>query len=936
MRKVGCYFRAFFLVICLLLLSASWAQDTLTPKWTVFGSPGGKASYASTGLKILATHYNGFSIYEEGTGAVLAHEEWLNFQDAAFSSDAKDVFYSVKAGGVSKIYRYHVVTRERTALPGISETAPIYEITASKDGKKLGYSTSTGTGSTWKIHLYSLETSSMLAQFDHASVPQMRFVESDAKVLLSGPTLCDLSGTVVRSTNSSIGDRFDLTPDGASVITFGGTQIHSFNYSNFTSRWNYTNSRTIYDAKVTQDSGSIVFTVNAAPPTYSTWQGFGLMTTTGAPNSISMLSGLGGNGTSTPGIAVSPTTSNKIVLLALGAPILRSFKYSSTREAVTGGEALNMGQVLADRTDLPSPIRFTTAHVSGVPVNCVSVGLEVPSESGNVALFDQSTGKPMGGLPASGGKMTMPSPQGRYLFGADWRGGLSAWIWGDLNSTASTVVDPANYYGGDKSWANDGLIWVNKGADRGILQIRYDGKALTKGRLIKGAFDIAAMTSDESRIAMRDTTTGAVKVYNAASGASIGSIAPLSTEPVERLQFIAGNRLVVCEFNATAHENSIRIYDVTGSPVLLHSFTESATGDRYDNCGIVSPGGNYFAFGHTEVAGSDDHIEGAIHVYRVSDGLIVRRWANQYLGRQLAMEFTPDEFMLTWVVGSGMLTAAVIPSMPTNFTVSPSSVSGAATVKGTVTLNRVANQDTVIRLASSSSSVTLPSTVTVPSGSSSVSFDITTTDVVAPTNATLSATLGGATASTGLAMTPSVYVNSLSLSGNDLTGNTTVDLTVNLNAAAPAGFSVAASSNAAAVVVPSSVSFTEGATAQVVTLAVKKVTADKTVTVTIGGQSIAIRLHAPQAAVTSLTANPTELTGAGSIDITINLDKPAPAGFSVSGASNAAAIVVPATISIPEGATSYVLTVSAKKVTADRIVKITIGGKIVTVTLHKP
>jgi len=861
----------------LLMLSAlvpllAAAQDTLAPRWTYYGSYGGVVSYSNDGTKVLATSEYGFSIYDATTEVMKTHEEWESFQGALFGFDAKDVYYVVGNGGTTRIYKYNIATKARTALAGISETKPIIEMVLSKDGKKLAYSTNV-SGSTYKIHIYSLETSTMLAQFDHSWVWQMKFVDSDTKVLVSGPALYDLAGNVVRSTNTAIGERFDVSPDGNTIITSGGSQIHAFTFSSFAPTWTYTSSRPVNNLKVSRDGASVLFIVIPFNND-SSWRISSLLISNGTLRNASQVSSPISSDGNPPTIAVSPLT-DKVLLKAPATSLIQECKFLPATGGTNSSKIFAQGNVVAYPDDLPTPLRFTVSNLTGTPIKSLSVADNNAGKT--LSLIDTQEGTLLASSSISKSHPTMHSPLGTSLFWPDDRNKLEVRRWDGSGVYAAMIVDPSFTYGYQKGWANEQLLWVNKGADRGIMQVRFDGTDLVKGRVIKGTFGIAAMTSDESRIAMRETTTGAVKVHNAVSGALIGTIPALSSNPIDRIQFVAGNRLVLHEYNATAQENTLRMYDVTSTPVLLHKFTESGPGDPFTTCGVVSPLGNYFAFGHTSYEGSDSHAGGSINVYRVADGLAVRRWNNQFLGGRISIEFSPDEFVLTWVLDSGMLAAAVIPTMPTSLSVSQTSVVGANTVTGTIALNRVANQDTAVHVTSSSGAATVPSTVTVAAGQSTATFSITTSDVLAPTTATLSATLAGATVSATLSVTPSIWVTSLTPSGNDLSGNTTVDVTVQLSGPATAGFSVPASSNAAAITVPSTVSFTEGATSAVVTLPVKKVTADKTVTVTIGGQSLQIRLHAPSAAVTSVTSSKTDVTGNDTIDITITLDSPAPA-----------------------------------------------------------
>ena len=64
-------------------------------------------------------------------------------------------------------------------------------------------------------------------------------------------------------------------------------------------------------------------------------------------------------------------------------------------------------------------------------------------------------------------------------------------------------------------------------------------------------------------------------------------------------------------------------------------------------------------------------------------------------------------------------------------------------MQGTVTLSAAAPAATIVTLASSNASATVPASVTVAAGASSGTFTVNTTAVSATTTATISAALNG-------------------------------------------------------------------------------------------------------------------------------------------------------------------------------------------------
>ena len=89
-----------------------------------------------------------------------------------------------------------------------------------------------------------------------------------------------------------------------------------------------------------------------------------------------------------------------------------------------------------------------------------------------------------------------------------------------------------------------------------------------------------------------------------------------------------------------------------------------------------------------------------------------------------------------------------------NFTTSPSSVTGGTAAQGVVVLAMAASTATTVSLSSSSPGVaSVPASVTVPSGSQTAVFDIATSNVTGSTPVTLSATLNAITKTSTLTVT---------------------------------------------------------------------------------------------------------------------------------------------------------------------------------------
>jgi hypothetical protein len=259
-----------------------------------------------------------------------------------------------------------------------------------------------------------------------------------------------------------------------------------------------------------------------------------------------------------------------------------------------------------------------------------------------------------------------------------------------------------------------------------------------------------------------------------------------------------------------------------------------------------------------------------------------------------------------------------------SLSVSPSSVTGGTAVTGTVGLSGAAPVGgTSVALSSNNAAVTVSASVTVPAGSTTATFNISTSAVTSSVSATVSGTLSGVTKSGSLTVTPAVSVTLSSVSVNPatVTGGTSSTGTVTLSAAAPSGgLSVTLSSSSTSAIVPASVAFAAGSTSATFTITTQSVTSSTSVTITANYSSVSKTSSltiAPAASValSSLTLNPTSVVSFGSSEGTIELTAPAPTGgLSVSLASNNAAATPPASVTIAAGSTTATFAIATKSV----------------------
>lgn len=188
-------------------------------------------------------------------------------------------------------------------------------------------------------------------------------------------------------------------------------------------------------------------------------------------------------------------------------------------------------------------------------------------------------------------------------------------------------------------------------------------------------------------------------------------------------------------------------------------------------------------------------------------------------------------------------------------TLSATSVTVAGSATGTVTLSAPAPAGgATVALASSNTGVaTVPASVTVAAGSSSIGFIVV---AVAPGSAAVTASMNGSSSqSPALTVTARAALASIALSTGSIVGGETVNGTITLSAAAPAGGASVSLSGTSPVVVVSSVTVPAGSSSATFSASTGAVssTVVTTITASYGGdsKSAQLSLTAPTAATAS-------------------------------------------------------------------------------------
>jgi hypothetical protein len=256
---------------------------------------------------------------------------------------------------------------------------------------------------------------------------------------------------------------------------------------------------------------------------------------------------------------------------------------------------------------------------------------------------------------------------------------------------------------------------------------------------------------------------------------------------------------------------------------------------------------------------------------------------------------------------------------------SSSSVSGGTPVTGILTLTSLApTGGAVVTIASSGGAAVVPASVTIPAGSNSVSFAITTTAVAAST--TITATYASASQTATLATTVVTVsaLQSVFLSAGVSIAGVPVQGTITLTAAAPAGgLTIALTSSSPLATVPATVVVTSGNTIQTFSVDIGASPAISAATITANFAGVA-RTAALTIGQLALSIGPASVPGGLPVTGVISLPTPAPgAGALVALASNSPQAIVPASVMIPAGATSQTFTIATLDAPPTRLATIT-------------
>jgi RHS repeat-associated protein len=277
--------------------------------------------------------------------------------------------------------------------------------------------------------------------------------------------------------------------------------------------------------------------------------------------------------------------------------------------------------------------------------------------------------------------------------------------------------------------------------------------------------------------------------------------------------------------------------------------------------------------------------------------------------------------------GRGVATIGSAPSMTISV---PQSIKGGSSGTGSVSLGTAPVTDTTITLASDNAAASVSGTVVIPAGTTSASFTITTTPVPASVQASITASLFGASQSAALIVLPPQIV-SISVSPSSAYAGDPVTATVTLDS--PAVTTTAVSVVGSLVGSPNSVSITAGAASASLTIIPYRLFQATPTQVIVSGLLDQIAVHTTllvnPPVVSALNVTPSTITGGTSttaqVTVTGTSEFMPMSGMTIPVTSSnfAAAGVLSGAIGFPSSTTSGSGTVATAPVLASTSVLLT-------------
>jgi hypothetical protein len=437
-------------------------------------------------------------------------------------------------------------------------------------------------------------------------------------------------------------------------------------------------------------------------------------------------------------------------------------------------------------------------------------------------------------------------------------------------------------------------------------------------------FDIATRTSEQMTQLVLDTTANRVygfgsgyfngiqtdldvTVYGVNTDGTIPNSAGFGGSLVEEpgaISVVPGGGVVVSHFSDSSTPDStvVRRLNSSVSQMWSSSIVDAIGGYRRSHA--FDADGNLLVLDT-----APNGLSGLVRVTKkaISTGTTLLTTLHQ-LTAPVTLDLLSDPAGNYYCTVNDSVSSHLFRLQPASMDFSTNTLPGGGLVTATINLASMALGDQTWTLASANAgAASVPASATVPNGTTSTTFEITTYPVTANTNIGISARYQGFIIQKTLTLlTPTV--SALSISPNVVIGGVNTAGLVTISGKAPAGGKTVnlASSNIAAATVPASVVIPAGSTSFGFGVTTFGVTANRGVVITATTGAISktafFAVNAPS--LVSVGMSPSTVKGGLQTAMTVTLDGVAPTGGrSVVIFSGAPGIVfAPASVTVPAGA----------------------------------
>ncbi|MEZ0326488.1 MAG: hypothetical protein ACAH95_11335 [Fimbriimonas sp.] len=760
---------------------------------------------------------------------------------------------------------------------------------------------------------------------DSSLVQQLAFVNGDTRILASGLKLFALDGTTLATKNTPLTDQFTLNRERtrAFAVDNGNTQTICLDLTtNLGVVWKkgvlgLTASMTCSsDGKVLLDtrSNSSFYFMKC----YSTLNG-------------AQLTGqfMPGDGSNISARATAPDKNEIITVVVRGSNILERWSFNTT----TGDGSL-LNDVSEGISGRVAPMGTPSAPLFAANRSPGYWEVRRPSDGSYTGVF-------LGNSPGITPFPDKVSPNGLYFIYMGFRPGTSV-DWGlhicrtsDLSVVASHVIpdlyDNTDFYG----WSGDSRLYTFLYSTKRIRVLKFTGTAVSKVRDFTDTGTTAiGLALEGKRVLAMQSQNETARVYDGDTGILIGTVV-LKSSNSYGVQYwgTVGGQLAVHEWvnlGGDLYRNQMSFYDLMqagfpriGQPGYEQSFPPYDLGHARP-----TPDGLMALFTVIpNIPVTDGITPSSLKIIRSSDNVVVRDWTHLPFGPIAhSIMVTPDG---TTGIGNGNAAffAFEIPVAIVGLSLNPTTVNGGQSTTGTITLSNPATSGGTTVTLTGDSGLTLPATVLVPEGSKTATFTVTSSGVDADTVKTVTATLDAFSLTRELTVkAPSEATLVFNPASVEALQQSTGTITVNAVVGA-SGLVVSLSSNKPCVTVPATVTIPAGQTSVTFTANTSDPSATQvaTVTATFGTHSATgnLEVRSPWVITSELSPSPTKGGNALELIVSINPTAPDDRTFNIATSS---LLVAPATITIPAGQTSAVVSVKTLATLVDTLSTVTLSN----------